>query len=181
MKSKLSAVLDDEATGEEIAVLCGALCHRKDLQDDAATYALIGNCLRGESAAFVNLTPQVMAAIEQEAIVLAPANLNKRPYSSSKGAGWALAASIVGLLVVSAGLFIPKQETSDSKFVFASAPLGTTLSPTSRQHIVERVPSLRETDIREYLIAHQAHSRGAYLGADSQQIRTVSLLDESAK
>ena len=39
---------------------------------------------------------------------------------------------------------------------------------------------LAAANMRDYLIAHQAHSGGFYVGGGSQQIRTVSLVDRGS-
>lgn len=183
MKSKLSAVLDNEATGEDVSALCEALRHSKELRDDLVTYTLIGNCLRGDAASFVDLTPSVMAALDREPSILVRSPRH-RPMLKTVG-GLALAASAAGILITGSIFFFTRQTTLVDDVRVAT---NRAMMPEPAKPLVVASTSgasigteLRETDIREYLIAHQTHSRGVSLGADSsQQIRTVSLMDEGS-
>lgn len=175
MKSKLSALLDGEAEVGEVPVVCEALRRQPGLRQDAATYALIGACLRGEPRISSDVTPKVMDALANEPVVLAP-----RRFSGVQ-AGWmALAASVAGAVVLAVVLLVPVRDVPQgSAFALADMPVGAKVRVLARGSTSE--PKLNEADIRQYLIAHEAHSYGSYVGASSQQIRTVSMLDESAK
>lgn len=170
MNSKLSALLDGELEADEVRALCHSLRRHPDLARDARAYALLGASLRGEPVAGGDIAGRVMAALADEPVVLAP--------RLSVIARWqrpalALAASLAGVLVVAAVVLAPQ-----------GGRVGETISPVARQQApVETVAAQRQlaaADMQEYLIAHQAHSMGATLGAGSQQIRTVSLVDEGS-
>lgn len=172
MKSKLSALLDGEAEEQEVSAVCEALRRQPGLRDDATAYALIGSCLRGEWDAARDITPQVMSALAAEPVVIAP----KRPLW--KTVGVSLAASAAGALVLATALWAPTREGPPAAYTFVS---NTGDVSRSGLRIVGslRGQQLKEVDVREYVIAHEAQSRGSYLGGGSQQIRTVSMIEES--
>ncbi|GAB2181601.1 hypothetical protein DLREEDagrD3_18240 [Denitratisoma sp. agr-D3] len=172
MNSKLSALLDGELEQDEVATLCDALRRNRELAREARAYAVIGASLRGEPAAG-DLTDRIMAAIADEPTVLAP----RRPLLGR----WqrpllAMAASVAGVLVVSAVVLAP-QENKVGEVIPSLAQRGV---PANAKTDKAPPRQLAAADMQEYLIAHQAHSLGATLGAGSQQIRTVSLVDEGA-
>jgi len=168
MNSRLSALLDGELEQDEVQTLCNALHRNRDLAEEARVYSMIGASLRGEMVSGRNLTAGVMAALAKEPVVLAPRRSSRwqRPVL-------ALAASVAGVLIVTAVVLAPR-DGKVGEVIPALAHRETT-NPANRgiNH------QLAAADIQEYLIAHQAHSMGATLGAGSQQIRTVSLVDES--
>jgi hypothetical protein len=173
MKSKLSALLDGEAGENDVSAVCEALRHRPGLRDDAMAYALIGACLRGETGANQGMAHRVMAVVAAEPVVMA----SRRPLW--KSGGFALVASVAGAVVLVAAVVAPSKNIPEP---------GYTLAHTSNLLLQSRVLAandvggdrLKDADVREYLIAHEAQSRGSYVGGGSQQIRTVSLLDEGA-
>lgn len=173
MKSKLSALLDGEAEEQEVSNVCEALRRQPGLRDDATTYALIGSCLRGEWDATRDITPQVMSALAAEPVVLAP----QRPLW--KTLGISLAASVAGALVVATALLAPTKEGPPATYTLARNA-DQVRNPGLRVLGYPKDGQLREADFREYVIAHEAQSRGSYLGGSSQQIRTVSMTEESA-
>ena len=172
MNSKLSALLDGELEQDEVQTLCNALHRSRTLKEEARLYAMIGSSLRGEATSTGDLTARIMTALEDEPVVLAPRpsliNRWQRPML-------ALAASVAGVLVV-AGVVLAPQENRVGQVIPAMAQRGTPTLAVAKvtQH------QLSAAEMQEYLIAHQAHSFGATVGAGSQQIRTVSQVDEGA-
>ena len=166
MNSRLSALLDGELEQDEVVALCKALHRNRDLAQEARLYSLIGASLRGQLATAVDVTARVMAALEAEPVVLAP-----RRSSRWQRPALALAASVAGVLVVAAVVLAPQDKGGQALPAMAQGETAANKS-APRQ--------LAAADMQEYLIAHQAHSMGATLGAGSQQIRTVSLVDEDA-
>jgi len=179
MNSKLSALLDGELEQDEVALLCNALHRHRELAQGAEAYVVIGAALRGEPVACGDLTARIMTALADEPVVLAP-----RP---SLMARWqrpmlAMAASVAGVLVVAAVVLAP-QDGKVGEVIPALAQRGVPANVTSGNSGKAEKPmpqQLAAADMQEYLIAHQAHSMGATLGAGSQQIRTVSLVSEGA-
>lgn len=171
MKSKLSALLDGEAEAHDVSAVCEALRRQPGLRDDVMTYAMIGSCLRGEWDATRNITPKVMAALAAEPVVVVP---KRAIWKSFAGA---LAASAAGALVVATALLVPSKDRPGYTIAHDSADGGRPrLLFASNNNPIR----LKDSDVREYVIAHEAQSRGSYVGGGSQQIRTVSMIEESA-
>ncbi|HEX5394310.1 MAG TPA: sigma-E factor negative regulatory protein [Rhodocyclaceae bacterium] len=173
MKSRLSALLDGEADESDVSECCEALRCQSGLQDDVMTYALIGACLRGEHGETLDMTARVMAALAAEPVVMAP----KR--TLWKSGGVALAASMAGALVLASVVLVPDKGVSQVGYTLVHSSGHVLQAGTWAANDASMV-GMRETDVREYVIAHEAQSRGSYVGGGSQQIRTVSMLDESA-
>lgn len=171
MNSKLSALLDDELEQDEILSLCKALHRNKALTEEARLYSLIGASLRSEAPSGRDLTARVMAALENEPVALAPRR--SRGLARWQRPALALAASVAGIAVVAAVAFAP-QDGHVGQVIPALAMKSVPLAKPVTAH------TLSATEMQEYLIAHQAHSMGATLGAGSQQVRTVSLALEGA-
>lgn len=176
MNSKLSALLDGELEQDEVALLCNALHRHRELAQGAHAYVVIGAALRGEPVACGDLTARIMTALADEPVVLAP-----RPSLLTR---WqrpmlAMAASVAGVLVVAAVVLAP-QDGKVGEVIPALAQRGVPANGNSGKAEKPMPQQLAAADMQEYLIAHQAHSMGATLGAGSQQIRTVSLVSEGA-
>ncbi|RTL47717.1 MAG: hypothetical protein EKK46_16975 [Rhodocyclaceae bacterium] len=176
MNSRLSALLDGELEQDGLESLCASLrrhdAHaRHRLSEDAHAYTVIGAVLRKEGAlGGTNLASRIMAALEDEPVVLAP---RRSALSGWKRPAFALAASVAGVMIVAAVVLTPQQRAADAGSVALA----------QRSQAVEQAKApkqLAAAEMQEYLIAHQAQSMGTYLGAGSQQIRTVSLMEESA-
>lgn len=159
MKAGLSSLLDGEAEAREALAVFKALKRDPALRRDAEVYALIGDALRGEPGLSSSLAGRVMATLEQEPVVLAPRRAKwVRPAA-------ALAAGVAGLAVVGAVVFLPAANGDRAPV----ANVAANMSPAEARQAA--------ANMRDYLIAHQAHSTGAFVGGASQQIRTVSLVD----
>lgn len=159
MKTGLSSLMDGEAGEQEARAVFKSLKHDDHLRQEAEIYALIGDALRGEPRLSSGLSARVMAALENEPVILAPRRATWiRPVA-------ALAAGVAGIAVVGAVVFLP---AANGDHVPVANLASNESSAEARQ---------AAANMRDYLIAHQAHSTGIYVGSTSQQIRTVSLVD----
>ncbi len=73
MKTRISALMDGELEGHEIADTLGELRRSEDLRSEWCDCQLIGAALRDESKLELDVTARVMAALELEPTVIAPA------------------------------------------------------------------------------------------------------------
>lgn len=159
MKTDLSSLMDGEAGEPQAQAVFKALKHDRKLRAEAELYILIGDALRGEPGLSTDLSSKVMAALEKEPVILAPRR------SAWLRPAMAIAAGLAGIVVVGAVVFLPSASGDHP----ASAGIARIETPAEAK--------LAAANMREYLIAHQAHSAGMYVGSSSQQIRTVSLVD----
>lgn len=164
MKTRLSTLLDNELDSDEIPTVCVDLRRSKELRMERDVFALIGDSLRGEEHLHVDLTSRVMAALQNEPVVLAPRKPLWRRHV------YAAAASVAGIAVVGVVALSMQRQQSQS---LAIQPVALVSTPV----VAKEEPKEMSKDMQEYLIAHQAQSAGFYLaGGSSQQIRTVSLV-----
>lgn len=161
MKIELSALIDGETEGHEIAAVLGALKSSPAMRDAWSEYHLIGDVLRGEPELERDITSGVMQRLADEPVVLAPA--------PRRQSGWlrplaALAASVAGVAVV-------------GWLALAPSPAPEQPLVASAEVVGHRAEPMMVSDIQEYLLAHQANAPGLRLQGGSQNIRTVSVLE----
>lgn len=159
MKTRISALMDGELEDHERAEAFRALRDDAVLRNDWSDYQCIGAVLRDDGDPATELTARVMAALDEEPTVLAPAR---------RQGGWrrpvlALAASAAGVALVGVLALAPAPERE--------APSSLAAAPTAKAPARLAV----SPRLQEYLVAHQAHSPAA--GA-SRGVRTVAMARE---
>lgn len=166
MKTRISALMDGELEGHEIAETFRALRHNPELRSEWCDCQLIGAALRGEAALGIDIAARVMAAIEQEPAVLVPAP--KRTFRWQRPA-LALAASMAGVALVVWLALAPVRD---------GLPEGTTgLAAGAKQGPV--VAQAQSTPrLQEYLLAHQAYAPGGAVVGGARNIRVVAASGE---
>ncbi len=138
MKHQLSALMDGEFEIADSEHLISSAKTGGEMKDSWANYHLIGDAMRGETYLSHNFSSRVMAALETEPTVIAPAASTAnvavltRPLKSTKF--WSAAASVAAVMFVGMMVFQQKTNTNDE------------LSPVE---IAQSLPV-------EYLAAHQA-------------------------
>lgn len=160
MKSKLSGLLDGELPRQDSQVLFDQLKRDDDLCRRWQEYLLIRDALKGRPLE-TDLTARVMASLEVEPTVLAPA----RPAAGSPRWGQALlamAATLAGVAVVGWLALGPGERTAGP--VAAGQP--------QQVAQVQARPAAR--DMREYLMAHEAQSSSLRFRGGAEHIRTVA-------
>ena len=160
MKTRISALMDGELEQHEVAETLQALRRSEDLRREWRDGLLIGAALRGEDGLDLDVTARVMAALDTEPTVMAPASRTpawQRPLL-------ALAASAAGVAVV-AWLAL----TPDGNGLPAGAG---GLAAARPGPVVAQAPSTPR--LQEYLVAHQAYAPGGVIGGAARNIRTVA-------
>lgn len=166
MKIRISALMDGELEDHEIAEALRALRHGPELRSDWwCDCQLIGAALRGERRLDIDVTARVMAAIEMEPTVMAPARKRRPEWQRP---ALALAASVAGVALVTWLALAP---------VGNGMPSGTAALAGAKSGAV--VAEVRSTPrLQEYLLAHQAYSPGGVVVSGARKIRTVSASGE---
>lgn len=154
--------MDGELEDHEIAGTLQAIRRDEDLRCQWCDSQLIGDALRGQGGLDLDVTARVMAALEQEPTVMAPA---VRRLPDWKAPALALAASVAGVAVVGWLALAPGAETVPAGLA-AGAPAA----------VVAQVPSTPR--LQEYLVAHQAHASAGAMLAGARNIRTVAVAGE---
>lgn len=171
MKTKLSAMLDGELDQHEVLETLRGLHASGSLHAEAAAYQLIGDALRGEPCLEFELSARVMAAIEQEPVVirLAP----------RRSAYWprpvlALAASAAGVALVTWLALAPTADRQAPALAVGPAP---SAQPQVREVALASDSASRQR-MQEYLVAHQVYAPGSAMNGGASHVRTVSMARE---
>lgn len=168
MKTRVSALMDGELEDHEIEDTLRALRREEALRSEWADYQLVGAALREDEPLAIDVTAKVMAALEMEPTVLAPAPRRaewRRP-------AMALAASAAGVAVVA---WLGLGPAAGPGEAVAPAGLARQMAPAVT---LAQAPSTPR--IQEYLVAHQAYAPGgAITGGARYNIRTVAMAGEA--
>jgi sigma-E factor negative regulatory protein RseA len=165
MKTRISALMDGELEDHEIAEILRALHRSPELRSEWCDGQLIGAALRGERGLGVDVTAQVMSAIELEPTVMAPA---PRRMPEWQRPALALAASAAGVALVAWLAVAPGGE---------GAPAGAAALAVAKPGPV--VAQSKSTPrLQEYLLAHQAYAPGGAMVGGARNIRTVAASGE---
>lgn len=165
MTKELSALFDNELEVHEEPALWVALKAEPHLRERWQNYKLIGDALRDEQNLACDITGDVMRALADEPVILAPQKKRATTWSS---AIMAMAASVAGIAVVG-WLALGPQFKDNELPVLAKAPSQTT---------AVSAPQADSAGIQEYVLAHQANAPGLYLQGGTQHIRTVSVVSD---
>jgi sigma-E factor negative regulatory protein RseA len=161
---KLSALVDDELTEDEISIEIRKLSGNSSNRDVWSRYHLIGDAMRGETGPLYHsgLAQEISKRLEDEPVVLAPGamkyrkGLKKRTYT-----GLAVAASLAAVAVVLAPQMINPEssESPQQNVAAAQQPEPNTLyvvEDGTRWELLKK-PKV-ESRLNSYLVNHQERS-----------------------
>lgn len=159
MKTRLSGLVDGELDEHDAKVLLDAVKGDPRLRACWHEYQLIGDTLRGERSIPGDITAQVMAALADEPVVLAPRPARQPAWQRT---ALALAATVAGVAVVGWLALAQRNDVSVSR---------------GEQLAQNATPQTARADAREmqqYLVAHQAQSSLLQFRGGTENIRTVA-------
>ena len=160
-------MIDGELEARDAELVLDAVKNDSELQERWRHYQLIGDALRGSDALHRDITARVMAALEDEPVVLAPRRRQRHEWPRTV---LALAASVAGVALVSWVALGPRSDESRpaAELAAASAPM---------QAASTRTPPAEPAaaDMREYLVAHQAQAGALRFRGGTENIRTVAV------
>lgn len=159
MKSDISALLDDELEPEQAGRAIDALRRDRELRQAWNLYHLIGDTLRHTPCHSTDLSDRVMAQLEKEPALLVP---SAQPGTRRSRLALPIAAAIMGMAVVG-WLALSLNEPQPVELAAKARPAK------------EQIP-VAETagSLKEYLVAHQAHSPSGGIQGVAPYVRTVS-------
>lgn len=163
MKTDISALLDDELELGAAGRTIDALRRDKELREAWNVYHLIGDSLRNTPAYSSDMTEQVMARLAEEPVLFVP---SARQMRTPLRFALPLAAAVTGMAAVgwvALSLNVPQPIDITAKQKQPGLP------PTQ---VAER--SQPPGALKEYLVAHQAHSQGGGIQGVAPYVRTVS-------
>ncbi|MBS0544998.1 MAG: sigma-E factor negative regulatory protein [Proteobacteria bacterium] len=188
MKDRLSALLDGDLEKEAMKPVLDGLQRDPDLRRNWDAYCLIGDALRGERSASPDFVGRVMASLDDEPTVLAPAAIPS--LSAASRAGWRslmpIAASVMGVAAV--GLVAASLYSGNDRPLGPMAGARGVVSQPANQVARLFVPPPQAgqaqrpgDDVhREYVFAHQSVVGGGPVPAALQYVRSISNLREDA-
>ena len=168
MKTRVSALMDGELEREAADGLFRDLRADPGLRRQWHDFQRVGEAMRGEAGLDVDVRSRVMAALDTEPTVLAPA---ARRASRSSRLAWSLAASVAGVLFAgwaAVGLW-------SDPVLEARAPAGGVAPATLAQapRVVAPAADPGETErLRDQLLAHHAHAPAPLVAP--HHVRTVA-------
>ena len=178
MKDKLSALIDGDLDENTMRPVFDRLRRDDLLRKDWEAYCLIGDHIRGDGAGPLDFVDRVMAGLEAEPTVLAPAaSTATAARRAALQALMPIAASVMGVAAV--GLVAATLYSQDA----AVAPASVAVQRISAQPLLAASAQMRDLTggtrvqaddpMREYVFAHQGVSGGP-MPAAVQYVRTVS-------
>lgn len=158
MNDQVSALVDGELSPPDAEFCLDRVCKDRDLRRQWALFHMIGDHLRGETAALPNLFSQRVGAClaaEPTRRVVHPAPIR---FSLS------LAASLIGMAVV-AGTVLA---------IYPQRPVESAVAPIFMPAEILLAQRSIPEDSRDYLIAHQGVSPSGTLQGVGAYMRTLS-------
>lgn len=164
---KISALMDGELVGQEAHQALLRLDDNADARESWATYHLIGDVMRGETAPAFDVAARVTESLATEATVLAPrrSRMSARPLTFALSAAASISAvAVVGWMAFSTGNLVnPPAELA--RAVPAAVPAIE----------AQLVSTPSDGQMNEYLLAHQGVSPSTNLHGVAPYIRTISV------
>jgi len=174
MKDKLSALLDGDLDQHSMGAVLDSIRRDRALRADWDAYCAIGDVIRGDREAAPDFVGRVMANIDDEPTLLAPARASGR--AAGQRAAWRklmpLAASVMGVAAVGWVAHTLYGGPEGVSRVAAAPRIPVTESVPVSVRAASPGPSIDPH--REYLFAHQAMTGGGPISGAIQHVRTVS-------
>lgn len=160
MNERISALMDGELDEAERYGMVGPMSRARPARDCWADYHLIGDALRQSSHLSQDISSRVMAALEDEPVVLAP----QRQAPRAALTPFAMAASVAAVLMVAGFVWGDKGGNTDQ------------LAAAASQVEVARVPEgLTGENLQAYLVAHQTHAPTQTMHGAPHYLKTVAM------
>lgn len=169
MKPDISALLDDELEPGAASRTIDALRREKELQEAWNVYHLIGDALRRYPGYSHDLSAKVMARLAEEPVLFVP---NAQPKRTPLRFALPLAAAVMGMAAVG------------WVALSLNAPQPLELAAKSRPSNQPVVPVAQQSPsgaLKEYLVAHQAHSPSGGIQGVAPYVRSVSEIRQGVR
>jgi sigma-E factor negative regulatory protein RseA len=172
MTEKLSALLDGHLDDDTATrSIFDTLRQDRVMREKWGTYCLIGDALRGQAQGAPDLANRVLARLDAEPTVLAPA-LRPRASARSTRLGRVVlpvAASVMGVTAV--GWVVQSMQSPTGSLEVAAKTTGKASGMVAAAAAPVANP---EDPLRSYVFAHQALAGGSPIPGVAQFVRTVT-------
>lgn len=169
MKPDISALLDDELDQGEASRAIDALRRDEELRETWHVYHLIGDALRQAPVGYPGISAKVMARLTDEPVLFAP---SAQPKRAPLRFALPLAAAITGVAAVG---WVTLSLNTQPPLELAARP-GPAHDPVAQ--VAVRLPS---GALKEYIVAHQAHSPSGRIQGGAPYVRSVSEIRQGGK
>lgn len=169
MKPDISALLDDELDQSEASRTIDALRRDKELQETWNLYHLIGDALRQAPDYSPDLSAKVMARLSEEPVLFVP---SAQPKRTPLRFALPLAAAVMGMAAVG---WVALSLNSQQPIELTAKPRPANEPATP---VAEQSPS---GALKEYLVAHQAHSPSSSIQGVAPYVRSVSEIRQGGR
>lgn len=177
MKDKLSALIDGDLDENAIRPVFDSLRRDAELRKDWDAYCLIGDVIRGERVGPADFVGRVMAGLDEEPVVFAPAASKAATVRrSAMRTLMPIAASVMGVAavgIVAATLYSQQAVAPAAVAVQRVAAQPAVASAAVSGALAGDIQGAADDPLREYVFAHQGVSGGP-MPAAVQYVRTVS-------
>lgn len=170
MKPDISALLDDELEQGEASRVIDTLRRDKELQRTWSVYHLIGDALRKTPEYSSDLSAKVMVRLSEEPVLFIPSA--PQPKRSPMHFALPLAAAVMGMAAVG---WVALSLNTPQPVELAVKPRQTAEKPAP---VAEQSPT---GALKEYLVAHQAHSPSGGIQGVAPYVRTVSEIRKDSR
>lgn len=170
MKPDISALLDDELELGEASRTIDALRRDKALQETWNLYHLIGDALRQTPDYSPDLSAKVMARLSEEPVLFVP---SAQPKRTPLRFALPLAAAVMGMAAVG---WVALSLNSHQPIEVAGRPRPA--NEPAATTVAEQSPS---GALKEYLVAHQAHSPSSSIQGVAPYVRSVSEIRQGGR
>jgi sigma-E factor negative regulatory protein RseA len=172
MKHDISSLMDGELGTVESSRAIDALRRDRQLQTTWHAYHLLGDTLRQSPGGSLRFTENVMSRLEAEPVVLAP--VTKRPAAATPiRFALPLAAALAGMGAVG---WVALSLNPVQPVELAAAPAGHKETQQANPPA-----QMAAGGLKEYLMAHQAHSTNKGIPGVAPYVRTVSDIRQGTK
>lgn len=169
MKPDVSALLDDELEPAMASRTIDALRRDRELQEAWNAYHLIGDTLRRSPVYLPDLSSKVMARLAEEPVLFAP---SAQPKRTPLRFALPLAAAVMGMAAVG---WVALSLNAPQPIELAAKPRSANEQAAP---VAEQSPS---GALKEYLVAHQAHSPSGSIQGVAPYVRSVSEIRQGGR
>lgn len=185
MKSKISALIDDELEAHEIDGIVAALRNDPEALDTWRIYHLVGDSMRQTRPLSAGFSERFSRRLAGEPIALAPRRLAPKSSARARWVTLSAAASVAAVALVGwvafapglgGGALVAEQPTvaqTQQPVAAASEPKqarNTAVANVAARSAARALPG----SARDYLLAHQAYSPRAAVQGITPNVQTVS-------
>lgn len=172
MKSKISALIDDELGAHELDGIVAAMRSDSEATDTWRIYHLVGDAMRDARPLSEGFSERFSQRLAQEPIVVAPRRFDLKPART----GWlalSAAASFAAVALVGWVAFAPAPGGAGG-LSGDGATIAQTRQPAVAKAVTRSPAKSLPGAARDYLLAHQAYSPRASVQGITPNVQTVS-------